>query len=186
MSKATMSREKVPKRDPTAEPALLDYAEVAGVLTVVLAGLGALAWGESTPRPRESLLTPLFAQLLLVAVVWLLMVAARNAAILRGIASSEYFRSYSGELPPEFVERPARAFNNLMQVPTLFYVGVTVALALDAVTDQLAALGWAFVALRSLHAGFYIAFNVVKWRFCLWMSSGLALVFFWVEIAQST
>ncbi len=166
------------------EPGPRDYAQVGAVLAAVLAGLSWLSWGESVSRASDELLAPLFVMLGLVAVVWLLMVAARNVSILRGVASSEYFRGYAGELPPEHVERPARAFNNLMQVPTLFYAGVAVALALDVVTDQLVVLAWAFVALRILHAGFYILFNLVKWRFCLWMSGCLALVFFWVEIAR--
>jgi hypothetical protein len=56
------------------------------------------------------------------AAIWLLMVLSRNGAVLMGAASVEYFRDYKGLPARECIERPARTFNNLMQVPTLFYV----------------------------------------------------------------
>jgi hypothetical protein len=50
--------------------------------------------------------------------------------VLMGAASVEYFRDYKGLPPREWIERPARTFNNLMQVPTLFYVVALLLIAL--------------------------------------------------------
>ena len=70
-------------------------------------------------------------------------------------------------------------------MPTLFYVGVVVLLALDVVNSRHTGLAWAFVASRTLHAFVYIVFNDVKWRFCCWMLGGVALIFFWFAIARA-
>jgi hypothetical protein len=69
-----------------------------------------------------SLLQPMFALVALTALVWLTMVVVRNFAVARGLASIRYYRACITNMPPEWVERPARAFMNLLEVPTLSYL----------------------------------------------------------------
>lgn len=170
---------------PGGGPTWSDYAQVVAALSVWTVALFWLQRRSATAVPREALLPPLFAMLLLVLVVWLLMVVVRNSSVLRGLASAEYYVDYTRRVPDEKIERPARAFNNLMQVPTLFYVGVVVLIALDVVSQRHVEIAWAFVVSRVLHAAVYVIFNDVKWRFCCWMLGGVALLFFWLEIARA-
>src|SRR6201999_4477648 len=80
--------------------------------------------------PPKALLSPIFTLACLTAAVWTAMALVRNTSVMRGLASPRYYEAYSGEAPPDWIERPARTFNNLMQIPMLFYVvcGLMIAL----------------------------------------------------------
>ena len=71
--------------------------------------------------PHE-LLPSMFLLVLLTALVWVLMLLARNISVAIGKASVRYYESYRNDAPPEWIERPARTFMNLLEVPLLFYV----------------------------------------------------------------
>lgn len=124
-----MAQAQTPASAALAEPplgqkiTLADYRNVGLLLAVFIGLLVYLGRLADEPAPKPSLvLGPVLAMGLLVAIVWLLMVVHRNLATLRGEAPDAYYVSYSGPVPADWIERPARAFNNLMQLPTLFYV----------------------------------------------------------------
>lgn len=159
------------------------YAGAAAVLGASLAGLGWVLRGTSPPVPAEGLIRPMVAQFWLTALVWLAMVVTRNAALIRGTASVRYYVGYQANPPDERVERPARTFNNLMQVPTLFYVVCLLMLVTQHVDAAQLTLAWAFVGLRALHAALYVAFNRIQYRFALWASSCIVLGVLWYRFA---
>src|SRR5262245_8484190 len=103
-------------------PSLRDYARVAGFLVVYGVGLAAATRADGPSPPPNSLIAPIGAMVAITSVVWLAMVFVRNYAAIRGLGSAAYFVDLRTNPPAEWVERPARTFNNLMQVPTLFYV----------------------------------------------------------------
>jgi hypothetical protein len=92
----------------------------------------------------------------LTAAVWLLMVLSRNVAVLFGAASISYFRDYWNEQPDDRIERPARAFNNLTQVPTRFCVIALLMITLRRVDGSQVLLAWIYVASRATYAVIYI------------------------------
>jgi hypothetical protein len=145
-----------------------------------------LCWlvrGSASPMPAAALIRPMLALFALTALVWLVMVVARNVAVLRGQASLRYFVAYQAELPGEHIERPARAFDNLMQAPTLFYVICSLMLITQRADTHQYALAWAFVALRAVHAALFITLNRVPVRFAAWVSSCIALGMLWYRFA---
>ena len=77
---------------------------------------------EQASLNSAELIRPIVALVALTGLVWALMVVVRNTAVFRGAASIGYYRGYTGNAPPEWIERPARAFMNLLEVPVLFYV----------------------------------------------------------------
>lgn len=169
--------------EPGQEITFADYRNV-GLLFAAFAGslvyFGRFG-GEST-RPNL-VLGPVIAMASVVAVVWVLMVIFRNLATLRGETPSAYYVTYSGPTPADWIERPARAFNNLMQLPTLFYV-VCVLMLVTAHFDRAQlAYAWIFVALRALHALVYIGWNVVAYRFATWVMSSITLLVLWLRFA---
>lgn len=169
-------------------PTAADYAAVAGVLLVFGSILAVLTWQLSAAEVRsEALLGPIIALFGLAAVVWLLMVIARNYAILEGIASADYYAAYEpAKVPVDWVERPARAFNNLMQVPTLFYVVCLLMLVTGPVDRAQVALAWVFVALRAVHALAYIGWNRGPYRFTSWMAGCITLGVIWTRFAAAS
>lgn len=168
-----------------ARVALTDYA-VVGVILTAFAILLARITSEPVPSAPERLIGPMVAMAALTAAVWLAMVLARNVSILLGRASVRYYRDYASDLPPEWIERPARTFNNLMQLPTLFHVVGLLMLVTARADSAQVALAWLFVATRALHAVVYIAWNNVSYRFAAWISGSLVLIVLWTRFALQT
>jgi hypothetical protein len=173
---------------PRAVPSvtLADYRNV-GLLFVAFIALlccvPQLVEGAGLPPDPALLLGPVFAMVLVVAVVALLMVGSRNLATLRGQVEPRYYLTYSGQEPADWIERPARAFNNLLQLPTLLYVACTLMLITHHVDRAQLAYAWLFVALRALHAVVYIAWNPLPYRFGLWLMGLITLLVIWTRFA---
>src|SRR5690349_254193 len=93
------------------EPGLREYA----LVTAALIAFGAAVVvnvnrGSGQSVAAKALIAPMLAMFALTAVVWLLMVLARNSAILIGKASMKYYADYRTSPPQEWIERPARTF----------------------------------------------------------------------------
>jgi hypothetical protein len=166
------------------EPGLPMYALVTLLLTAFGAGLAlAVRSGSGVSAAPRELIAPMLALVTLTALVWLLMVVARNAAILRGLVSVRYYVDYASHTPREWIERPARAFNNLMQVPTLFYVVCVLGIVTGVADRAQITLAWCYVAARAVHAIIYIGWNFVPFRFGCWAASCIALGVIWFRFA---
>jgi hypothetical protein len=137
---------------------------------------------RTLPRP-EQLLGPVFACVGLTAVVWFLMLTFRNGAILSGLAKSDYYSAYQASHPADWVERPARTFNNLMQVPSLFYVVCLAMIVMHTADRTQLAYAWLFTLLRAAHAVIYIGWNYLPLRFISWVMSFVTLCCLWVRFA---
>jgi hypothetical protein len=178
MSQASQSAES------PARPTLLDYAVVCSIL--VAATLIAVHTFDPAAQsvPAATLVPPLFAMLALTAIVWLMMALLRNLMVSLGKASMRYYRRYADEVPAEWIERPARAFNNLMQLPLVFYSVCLVSMTLDRVDASQLRLAWLFVALRAVHALIMLVWNFVPYRFAAYTASSIVLATLAIQIAR--
>jgi hypothetical protein len=163
------------------------YLVVAAVLGAFLALLSFVlsrdaSWLRATEQP-QALLQPILALVGLTGAVWLLMVVYRNLALIRGMTSERYFQTYTLDAPAEWVERPTRAFMNLLEVPVLFYVVCLLMLVSGKVDRVQVALAWLFVGTRYVHALIYIGFNYIPLRFVSYASGVIALGLMWVRLA---
>jgi hypothetical protein len=168
-----------------SRPSVGEYLAVA---TVIAGGVTLnVEAARLSPVPSEvrDLVLPMLAMFALTATVWLLMVLLRNGAVLLGAASVIYFHDYKSEQPEEWLERPARTFNNLMQVPTLFYVVALLMIIIPWVDRTQIVLAWIYVAARLLHAIVYIGFNYVPLRFAIYAVSCITLGVMWARFALS-
>lgn len=156
------------------------YTAPGIIVGSVVAWLFWVSAGEHHSVRPELLVSPMAALFTLTALVWLIMVVARNVAVIRGHASLGYFADYKSDIPADDrFERPARTFNNLMQVPSLFYVICLLMLVMKEADNVQILLAWAFVALRYFHAIIYMAVNWVPYRFATWASSCIILGTLW-------
>lgn len=184
-TQATITRAAEP-RDQTDEPGLRAYAVVFAALTAHCLGLNALVGsGGAQPIRADSLLGPILGLVALVAAVWLIMLIVRNYAVIARIASSAYYLKFAdSDHPPDWVERPARTFNNLMQLPTLFYLVCVLGMVTNRCDAAQLHLAWVFVALRALHAGIYITCNHLPSRFGSYVAGLLTLFVLWWRFAE--
>lgn len=165
---------------------LAEYVRVALFLSAFSIALGFLT-RESMQGQIEAarIIAPAGGMVALTAVVWLLMVIVRNATILRGVTNAHYFKDYRASItPPEWVERPARTFNNLFQVPMLFYVVCLFMLGTGELDEAQLALAWTYVGVRTLHAVVYIGWNYVPYRFAVWIASCITLGVLWFRFVS--
>lgn len=162
-----------------------------GLIAALLAGYLVVLWfvvamaptlTEQTPR---QLIRPILALFALTAIVWLLMFVFRNVAVARGIASIGYYRGYAGNAPPEWVERPARTFMNLLEVPVFFYLVCILMLQTGTWDGTQVALAWLFVALRAVHAAVYIGINFVPLRLVTYLMGCITLAIVWSRFAAT-
>ena len=140
---------------------------------------------DPTGLSTADLIRPIVALVALTGVVWVLMVVVRNTAVFRGLASVGYYRGYTGTAPPEWIERPARAFMNLLEVPVLFYLVCVLMIVTQRFDATQVTLAWAFVAIRAAHAAIHIAWNDVRVRFAAYLAGCLVLAALWMRFAAS-
>lgn len=161
------------------------YARVGVLLSAYAAVLVYIAQLTDAPAPAaELILGPVFALVALIFVVWLLMAVVRNVATLRGLSSPDYYLTYNADAPPDWIERPARTFNNLMQIPTLFYVVCALMLITHKLDRAQLAYAWLFVAMRAVHSLIYIRWNPLPYRFATWIMGCITLWVLWARFAR--
>jgi hypothetical protein len=167
----------------TSRPPASDYVAVAVVLTATVVATSIVALGAAAPASPNSLIPPVVSLVALTGAVLLLTAGVRNLAVFRGAASMRYYLDYVSDPPAEKIERPARAFNNLLQMPMIFYVGCALMIAGGAVDSIQVNLAWLYVALRALHAVAYIGWNRLAYRFALFAASFIVLGALWIRFA---
>lgn len=163
-------------------------AAYAGV-TAGLAVWGGVLYVASQQRAGEliagkQLLGPMTAMAGLILLAWLAMVLIRNVTLLRGTASPDYFVDYHSKPPVEWIERPARTFNNLLQLPQLFYVACLTMMITGSADGAQLLLAWLFVLARAVHAVAYIGWNYVPARFGCWHAGLITLIVLWVRMGS--
>jgi hypothetical protein len=132
---------------------------------------------------QVAILYPVFVQVLLTVVVYLLLLAARARAL--RVAGS---RRGGGDIAmgryawPEDAEKRAHNQRNQFELPMLFYAAAAFALILGAADVTMVALAWAFVASRIVHSAIHIGPNKVRWRGPAFGLGFLIVTAMWVKL----
>jgi hypothetical protein len=161
------------------------YGAAGTILALAVAWLIFTTAGSPAPAAPEALVRPMLGLVVVTFVVWLLTLVVRNAAVIRGLVPVEYFKDNKPSDSVERLERPARTFNNLMQVPTLFYVVCLLMMVTKHSDEAQVVLAWTFVGLRAVHAAVYILVNSIPYRFAVWVSSFITLMVIWYRFAAA-
>jgi hypothetical protein len=139
---------------------------------------------SSVSPGAASLIQPIVGLVILTGIVWVMMVVYRNVAVIRRAASLRYFQTYTTEAPAEWVERPARAYMNLLELPVLFYVVCLLMLATGRFDAVQVSLAWLFMLIRYAHAIIHIGFNYVPLRFAAFAGGAITLGVLWARFAS--
>ena len=73
----------------------------------------------------------------------------------------------------------ADCFQNLCEMPTMFYGWTALVVASGTATPGLAAASWVYTALRAAQAGVHCSYNRVMHRFSLYFTSSTLLFGMW-------
>jgi hypothetical protein len=80
--------------------------------------------------------------------------------------------------------RAADNFQNLLEVPVLFYALTAIVLLLDLRSAPFAPLAMTYVGLRVLHSAIHITYNRVMHRFTVHFVSTLVLIVMWFDVLR--
>ena len=84
----------------------------------------------------------MFAMVLLTFSVGLVTFTARVKSVKSGTVKIKYYRTMGGQEVPESVAKSTRCFNNLFEIPVLFYVVATLYVSLSIESAWALALAW--------------------------------------------
>lgn len=160
------------------------YLMIGATLAALVAVLVAVVRATPAPIQAASLIQPVVALVVLTAIVALMMGVFRNVALIRGAVSARYFRTFTEDKPAEWVERPARAYMNLLELPVLFYVVCLLMLTTGRFDSVQVSLAWVFVIVRTGHAFVHIGFNYVPLRFAAFVAGVVTLAVIWTRFAE--
>ena len=127
----------------------------------------------------NEILQPLIAMILVTLVVW-------TALYVRRIRFLKTHRIHAQKVStpekvaaiiPEHVQNPANNFNNLFELPVLFYVLCLYLYVTGSADTAYVIAAWAFVALRAVHSVIQCTTNIVMHRFAIYMAGAAALWF---------
>ena len=128
------------------------------------------------------MLFPMFAMVLLTAIVGLITVSCRVKSVKAGIVKIKYYRLMEGEAVPENITKTTRCFNNMFEAPVLFYVVASLYITLQIQNPVALTLAWMFVAFRCLQAFIHLTGNNVLHRMVVyWLSFG-SMFMMWIVL----
>lgn len=77
----------------------------------------------------------------------------------------------------------SNAYNNQLEIPTLFYAVVAFALITHNADSAMLTLAWAYAGLRLVHAAIHTTYNIILHRFGAFLASNIVLIAMWVCLA---
>lgn len=128
------------------------------------------------------LIYPMFAMVLLTTVVGFSTAYVRITSAYSGQVDPRYFKLMSKYEVPDRVAKFGRNFDNLFEVPVLFYVACLVAMTLQLSNPVLLMLAWIFFILRITHTVIHLTYNNPLHRFFPFALSSICVVAMWIDI----
>ena len=129
-----------------------------------------------------SLIYPMVALVFLTFFMVYLLWVMRVKAVRAREISPRYFKLNRGGELPEGVTAVTQNYNNLLELPILFYAVCIVAIILNQSAEYFIYHAWAFVALRFLHTYIHTTYNHILHRLYVFALSSFVLLSMWVKV----
>lgn len=129
--------------------------------------------------PQTLVLYPAFAMALLTFAVAVWLLRCRIKAVKAGLTPA-YFKLNHGARLPDYVVQATQHYDNLFEMPVLFYVVVVLTYVTQRADWALVLLAWAYVGARIAHAGIHLTHNKLRPRMRVFLLSYGLLVLMWV------
>lgn len=124
------------------------------------------------------MLYAMFAMVLLTFGIAFRMLFLRVKAIKTGQVRISQFRLNTGEIPAE-IAQAARNYANLFEIPVLFYIAGTIAIAMNVESTSMIIFAWIFVLSRLVHSWVHLTYNNVIHRMWAFMAGNVCLLIIW-------
>lgn len=130
-----------------------------------------------------SIFVPVLVLVALTLVAFLKMATARGAAAKS--MDPNYYRAHIGDPEPEGARAAARHWDNLFELPTLFYAACLTAFVLNAVGFWTLILAWGWVVARLLQSAVHMTYNNPSHRGGGFILGVLFMAALWINIGMS-
>ena len=136
---------------------------------------------------RAEILMPVLALVCLTLMVLFALGVLRVGGLATGRLPRTYYKLFreSDDREPDIVRAISRNYQNLLELPVLFYAGSLLAYAAELVSQPLVTLAWVFVALRVVHTAIHVTYNRVRYRASVFIASFFVLLGFWVVLGRA-
>lgn len=124
------------------------------------------------------MLYAMFAMVLLTFGVAFRMMFLRIKAIKTGQVRISQFRLNTGDIPADLVQA-ARNYSDLFEIPVLFYIAGTIAIAMDVESAAMVVFAWIFVVSRLAHSWIHLTYNNVVHRLWAFMAGNCCILVIW-------
>ena len=128
------------------------------------------------------MLYPMFIMVLLTATVGVIAVTSRIRSVTSGAVKIKYYRAMQGQDVSERITTTTRCFNNMFEVPVLFYVVCTLYISLQATSLFALILAWLFVVFRCVQAFIHLTHNNVLHRMVTFWLAFVCVLLLWTML----
>ena len=134
---------------------------------------------------QELIFLPAVALVALTCCIWVLLYRRRIGAMRAHRVHPEKFKTRATRVPLDEQASASDNFQNLLELPLLFYVLVLALYATQRVDAVYLALAWGFVVLRVAHSVVHVTYNRVMHRFTAYFAGGVLLFVAWARFGWS-
>ena len=128
------------------------------------------------------MLYPMILMVLLTFIVGLITMKHRIDNVRSGAVSLKYFKLMEGEKVPAIITKTTRCFNNMFEVPVLFYAGCILYISLGVDSQVGLVFAWIFVLMRYLQAYVHLTYNhLIHRMLSLWIVF-FSLIVLWINL----
>jgi len=128
------------------------------------------------------MLLPIFCVVLLTFVIGIITVTLRFKSVMSGQVKIKYYRTMQGEEVPEIITKTSRCFNNMFEIPVLFYVVCILFIAINIESTTAVITAWLFVLSRIVHTVVHLTYNNVLHRMTVYWIGALLVLALWVQL----
>ena len=125
---------------------------------------------------------PMFLMVLLTFIVGLITMKYRIASVKSGAVSPKYFKLMDGQKVPEIITKTTRCFNNMFEVPILFYAGCMLYISLGVESSVGLLFAWCFVVMRYIQAYVHLTYNHLVHRMLSFWLAFLSAMGLWLNL----
>ncbi len=128
------------------------------------------------------MLYPMIGMVLLTFIVGLITMKHRIAQVRSGAVSLKYFKLMEGEKVPAIITKTTRCFNNMFEVPVLFYAGCILYLSLGVDSQIGLVFAWVFVFMRYIQAYVHLTHNHLLHRMLSFWIAFFSTIGLWINL----
>jgi hypothetical protein len=125
---------------------------------------------------------PMFSVVLLTFIIGCITFKCRLANVKSGAVDPMYFKLLQGQEVPEIITKTTRCFNNMFEVPILFYAGCLLYISLGIESSIGLSFAWVFVLMRCVQAYVFLTYNHLIHRMLSFWFGFFSVMGMWLNL----